>query len=67
MRSIYGVDSSLDQHKLDEYLESVREVEARIANAGKRGEFQGWRPTLFKAKYRTPRRWSSPDIGEHMR
>ena len=35
-----------DQQKLDEYLNSVREVERRIENAGQRGELQGWRPTL---------------------
>ncbi|MBT4227726.1 MAG: DUF1552 domain-containing protein, partial [Verrucomicrobia bacterium] len=37
--------SRLDQQKLDEYLNSVREVEQRIESAGKRGELQGWRPT----------------------
>src|SRR3954453_11476211 len=30
--------STTDQHKLDEYLDSVREVEQRIENAGKKGE-----------------------------
>ncbi len=33
-----------DQQKLDEYLNSVREVEQRIERADKRGELQGWRP-----------------------
>ena len=33
--------SHLDQQKLDEYLNSVREVELRIERAGKRGEFGG--------------------------
>ena len=42
--------SQLDQQKLDEYLNSVREVEQRIARAGKLGELQGWRPTLTEAK-----------------
>jgi len=45
-----------DRHKLDEYLNSVREVEQRIEQAGKRGELQGWRPALDK-----------PNIPEHMR
>src|SRR5436189_5806324 len=40
--------SASDQRKLDEYLNPVREVEQRIENAGKRGELQGWRPTLTK-------------------
>src|SRR5205807_9794284 len=34
-----------DQRKLDEYLDSVREVEQRIDEAGRKGELQGWRPT----------------------
>ena len=38
--------SSTDQRKLDEYLDSVRDVEQRIAAAGKKGELQGWRPAL---------------------
>ena len=40
--------STSDQHKVDEYLNSVREIERRIESAGKRGELQGWRPTLEK-------------------
>src|SRR3954468_1036827 len=41
-----------DQRKMDEYLESVRDVEQRIAQAGKQGELQGWRPTLDKPSIR---------------
>ena len=37
-----------DRRKLDEYLDSVRDVEQRIDTAGKKGELQGWRPTLSK-------------------
>ncbi len=40
--------STSDQRKLDEYLDSVRDVEDRIQRAGKQGELQGWRPTLTK-------------------
>src|SRR6187455_2592917 len=38
--------SAADQRKLDEYLDSVRDVEQRIDRAGKKGELQGWRPAL---------------------
>src|SRR3954452_13405294 len=38
--------SANDQRKLDEYLDSVRDVEQRIGQAGKKGQLQGWRPTL---------------------
>lgn len=59
--------SSSDQHKLDEYLDSVRDVEKRIQNAGKRGELQGWRPTLDKPNIKRPADGIPQDIGEHMR
>jgi hypothetical protein len=56
-----------DQRKLDEYLDSVRDVEKRIENAGKRGELQGWRPTLDKPNMARPADGVPQDIGEHMR
>ena len=59
--------SSHDQRKLDEYLDSVREVEKRIENAGKRGELQGWRPTLDKPNMQRPADGIPQDIAEHMR
>ena len=61
-----GISSS-DQRKLDEYLDSVRDVEQRIANAGKRGELQGWRPTLAKPNVARPADGIPQDISEHMR
>ena len=59
--------SSRDQQKLDEYLNSVREVEQRIDNAGKRGELQGWKPTLTKPDIPRPADGIPQDIAEHMR
>jgi hypothetical protein len=59
--------SHIDQRKLDEYLDAVRDVEQRIANAGKRGELQGWRPTLDKPNVARPADGIPQDIGEHMR
>jgi hypothetical protein len=59
--------STGDQHKLDEYLESVRDVERRIERAGKRGELQGWRPTLERPDLARPADGLPQDIGEHMR
>ena len=56
-----------DQRKLDEYLDSVREVEKRIEHAGQRGELQGWRPTLEKPDIGRPADGIPQDIGEHMR
>jgi hypothetical protein len=59
--------SNSDQQKLDEYLHSVREVEQRIESAGKKGELQGWRPTLTEPNIPRPPDGIPQDIGEHMR
>jgi hypothetical protein len=59
--------SATDQRKLDEYLESVREVEQRIEQAGRRGELQGWRPTLASPNIPRPADGIPQDIAEHMR
>ncbi len=59
--------SRLDQQKLDEYLNSVREVEQRIERAGLRGELQGWRPTLTEPNIPRPSDGYPQDIVEHMR
>jgi hypothetical protein len=59
--------SGRDQRKLDEYLNSVREVEQRIERAGSRGEMQGWRPTLTKPNIQRPTSGYPQDIVEHMR
>ena len=61
-----GISRS-DQQKLDEYLNSVREVEKRIENAGQRGELQGWRPTLSKPNIPRPKDGYPQGIVEHMR
>jgi hypothetical protein len=59
--------STADQRKLDEYLDSVREVEQRIDQAGKKGELQGWRPTLDKPNVPRPADGIPQDIAEHMK
>lgn len=59
--------SKSDRRKLDEYLDSVREIEVRIEHAGKRGEMQGWRPTLEKPNIPRPSDGIPQDIAEHMR
>ena len=59
--------SKADRQKLDEYLNSVREVEQRIEHAAKRGELQGWRPTLDKPNIDRPADGIPQTIAEHMR
>ena len=59
--------STSDQRKLDEYLDSVREVEQRIVNAGKKGELQGWKPTLAKPNIPRPADGIPQNIADHMK
>ncbi|WP_437230766.1 DUF1552 domain-containing protein [Planctomicrobium sp. SH661] len=59
--------STSDQRKLDEYLDSVRDVEMRIEQAGKVGELQGWRPTLLQPNMKRPPDGIPQNIADHMR
>ena len=56
-----------DRRKLDEYLNSVREVEQRIERAGQSGQLQGWRPTLAEPNVPRPDDGIPQDLSEHMR
>jgi len=56
-----------DQRKLDEYLDSVRDVERRIESAGQRGELQGWKPVLAGPDMPRPADGVPQDIADHMR
>ncbi|MCH2210962.1 MAG: DUF1552 domain-containing protein [Fuerstiella sp.] len=56
-----------DQQKLDEYLNSVREVERRIEQAGQLGELQGWRPTLDRPNIPRPPNGIPQNFAEHTR
>src|SRR5581483_7782700 len=59
---IYGVRA-----KIDEYLNSVREVEQGIQESGKKGRLQGWRPTLEKPDQPRPADGVPQDVDVHMR
>ncbi len=61
-----GISSS-DQRKFDEYLDSVREIEQRIDQAGKQGRLEGWRPTLDKPNVPRPADGIPQNIADHMR
>ncbi len=56
-----------DQRKLDEYLDSVRDVEKRLDRAKQKGELQGWKPTLEKPNLPRPKDGLPQDIAEHMK
>src|ERR1700722_11014854 len=59
--------SQSDRGRLDEYLNSVREVEQQIEQAGKGGRLQGWRPTLAAPDMKRPADGIPQDIDQHMR
>jgi len=59
--------STTDQRKFDEYLDSARAIEQRIARAGRRGELQGWQPALAKPNIPRPADGIPQNIAEHMR
>jgi hypothetical protein len=66
-RSIRGEVSMLDRRKVDEYLNSIREVERRIEYAGKDRRLEGWRPTIDKPTMERPVEDIPQDIDVHMR
>jgi hypothetical protein len=66
-KSLGGKVSRTDKAKLEEYLNSVREVEQRIQDSGKQGRLQGWRPTLEKPNLPRPADGVPQDIDVHMK
>jgi hypothetical protein len=58
--------SVADRRKVDEYLNSIREVERRIEAAGKDRRLEGWRPTIDKPTMKRPDSEMPQDIHVHM-
>jgi len=56
-----------DQRKLDEYLESIRDVERRIDAATRDGRLEGWQPTLKEPNLPRPGEQLPQDVPTHMR
>lgn len=59
--------SRSDERKIDEYMDSVREVENRIGSAGKDERLEGWRPTLEKPNLPRPADEMPQNVKEHMK
>jgi len=66
-KRLRGKISYFDRAKLDEYLNSVREVEGRLQRAGEERRLQGWKPTLTEPNIPRPPGGMPQDIDEHMR
>ena len=56
-----------DKVKLDEYLESVRDIEKRIDRAAKEERLEGWRPTLAQPNMPRPADQLPQDVPVHMK
>jgi len=56
-----------DKRKMDEYLESIRDIEKRIETAGKQERIEGWRPTLEKANMPRPANELPQNVPDHMK
>ncbi|HUS08505.1 MAG TPA: DUF1552 domain-containing protein [Bryobacteraceae bacterium] len=56
-----------DRKKLDEYLESVRDIEKRIDRASKEERLEGWRPTLKQPNMPRPADEIPQDVPAHMK
>ncbi len=59
--------SAGDREKLDEYLDSVRDIELRIERAGQDGRLEGWQPTLTAPDMPRPDDQLPQDIPDHMK
>ncbi len=66
-RSVRGRLNATDRVKLDEYLESIRDIEQRMDHAARDHRLEGWRPTLDKPDMARPAEKLPQDIPEHMR
>ena len=66
-RSLQPRVSAGDRRKLDEYLESIRDIEKRIDHAAKEERLEGWRPTLKQPDMPRPGDQVPQNIPEHMK
>lgn len=56
-----------DQRKLEEYLESIRDIEKRMDRAAKDDRLEGWKPTLTDPNMARPKELLPQNVPEHMR
>jgi hypothetical protein len=59
--------SRYDRTKLDEYLESIRDIEKRIERANKEERIEGWRPSLAKPNMPRPKDEIPQNVPDHMK
>ena len=59
--------SDSDRPKLDDYLESIRDIEKRLDRATRDERLEGWRPTLSKPNMPRPGDPLPQDVPVHMK
>jgi hypothetical protein len=59
--------STADRKKLDEYLESIRDIEKRLDRAGREERLEGWQPTLKQPTLPRPAEQLPQNVPEHIR
>jgi hypothetical protein len=65
-RALRAQISQSDRTKLDEYLESIRDIEKRIDRATDDGRLEGWKPQLTQPDMPRPHDALPQDVPEHM-
>jgi hypothetical protein len=66
-RTLRARITTRDRRKLDEYLESIRDIEKRIDFAAKEERLEGWRPTLRQPNLPRPGEQAPQLVPEHIR
>ena len=59
--------SVADRRKLNEYFESIRDIEERIDRARKSEALEGWQPSATEATFARPKENLPQNVAEHMR
>ncbi|HMV47713.1 MAG TPA: DUF1552 domain-containing protein [Blastocatellia bacterium] len=59
--------STGDRRKLDEYLESIRDIEKRLDHAAKEERLEGWKPSLTQPNMQRPGEQLPQNVPEHMK
>lgn len=63
---VRGTISNADRAKLDEYLESIRDIEQRIDRAKRAGTTEGWTPSATQPTFGKPNEELPHNIPDHM-
>ena len=59
--------SQSDKRKLDEYLESIRDIEKRIERASREERLEGWQPSISEPNLERPANDLPQDVPDHMK